>query len=206
MNHKLRIAALAVLCASSGVAIGATVAGAGSGTPEVDRANATIKVNGQLNPLRCIGEDKLTYITYTGSWKGAETQLLPDPTDYPLSGSFVVNGIQWTINLKTGRGVLTGQASLLNAAGPVYSGLITLVTQGMPVAGALVPGRGWITGAVKLPDEGVTPGDDRLMANVEFQIGLTSALGEFGDLPGSFKVPDFSAMTNVAPVALDGTC
>ncbi len=203
---RLRVAVVAVLCATVGGLVGATVAGAGSGTPEIDRANATIQVAGKLNPLRCVGEDGMPYITYSGSWKGGESQMTPDPTDYPLNGQLVVSGIQWTINLKTQRGVLNGKVVLLSAAGPVYTGRLILVTQGLLVAGANVSGRGWIAAAFNLPDEKVSPGDDNLIANVEFRINLGGAAGQFGDLPGSLNTPNFSAVTNVAPVAQDGTC
>jgi hypothetical protein len=152
-----------------------------------------------------VGEDKISYVTYTGNLVGGETQMLPDPTDYNLTGSLAISNIQWTINTQTGRGVLTGKATLTNAAGPVYSGKLILVTQGQPAAGAAVPGRGWINAKMSLPDEGISPGDDNLIANVEFAININGANG-LGDQPGSLGIPDFSAVTNVAPTALDGVC
>lgn len=203
---KLRVV-VGALCATACIAGGAAVASAVSGTPEIDRANATMQLSGKVTPLRCVGEDAIPYITYRGSWKGGETQMFPDPTDYPLTGPVTVSGIVWTINLKTMRGVLTGLITLSTSAGGTdYSGHLTLVTQGLPTAGALVPGRGWINAGFKLPDEAVAPGDDNLIANVEFKLGLTSAIGQFGDVPGSLGIPDYSVVANVAPTALDGVC
>jgi hypothetical protein len=202
---KLRVAVTA-LCAAACVAAGATIASAAAGTPEIDRANANIQLSGSLNPVRCVGEDAIPYITYIGGYRGGESQVVPDPTDYPLSGPLVISGINWTINLKTMRGVLNGEVTLSTAAGPDYTGRLILVTQGLPAAGALVPARGWINAAFKLPDEGTVPGDDNLIANVEFKLGLTSAIGHFGDLPASFNTPNYSVVTNVAPNALDGVC
>jgi hypothetical protein len=66
--------------------------------------------------------------------------------------------------------------------------------------------EGWISGGVKLADEGTTPGDDSLIANVEFEINLGAANGQFGDAPASLGIPDFSVVTNVAPKAADGVC
>ena len=203
---KLRVAVTA-LCAAACVAAGATIANAGTGTPEVDRANANIQLSGSLNPVRCIGEDSMNYITYAGTYRGGESEVTPGFTDYPLTGSMVISGVDWTINLKTMRGVLTGLVTLSSAAGgPDYSGRLILVTQGFPAAGALVPGRGWIAAGFKLPDEGTTPGDDALIANVEFKLSTTSAQGHFGDAAGSFSIPNYSVVTNVAPSALDGVC
>jgi len=59
---------------------------------------------------------------------------------------------------------------------------------------------------IQLPDEGTTPGDDSLIAKVEFELNLTSATGQFGDVPRSLGVPDYSVVTNVAPKALDVVC
>jgi hypothetical protein len=130
--------------------------------------------------------------------------VLPDPTDYPLSGALTVRGIEWTVNLNTGRGVLVGKAvltgSTANAA--TYSGTLTIVTQGVPAAGAVVPGRGFLTANILLPDDGVatSPKDDRLVANVEFpSLTPTGAVGFFGDKAGAASVPDFSVVTNVWP-------
>jgi hypothetical protein len=201
---------VAAACCCVSLLVGGVVAYAASGTPEIDRANANIQLSGKLKAAGCVGEDQISYVTWSGSWKGAETQVLPDPTDYPLTGPVTVTGIQWTINASTLRGVLTGTIKMSAAtpvgATPVYSGKLTLITQGMPVAGATVAARGWIVAGIVLPDEGVTPGDDSLVANVEFAITPGGANGEFGDLPPQLGFPAFSVVTNVAPKALDGTC
>jgi hypothetical protein len=98
--------------------------------------------------------------------------------------------------------------SAINSAtgGSVYSGKLTLVTQGVPSTTAQAVGRGWINAAITQPDEAVSPGDDSLIANVEFRIGPAGGSGQFGDVPGSLGVPDFSAVTNVAPTPQDGVC
>jgi hypothetical protein len=199
---------LGVTCTSLGLVVGGLVAHAATtSTPEVDRANATIKLAGTLKKATCLGEDNTNYLTYKGTWKGGESQIVPDPTDYSLNGALTVSGILWTINTQTGRGVLTANISLAtSAATTAYAGKLTLVTQGEPAAGALVPARGWISASFGLPDEGVSPGDDSLIANVEFDLSPTGATGQFGDLAGSLNIPDFSAVTNVAPKALDGVC
>ena len=203
MKRKALLGAFGVVC----FALGGVVVHAATGTPEIDRANATMQLSGSLKSHGCVGEDSTDYVTYTGSWKGAETQMVPDPTDYPLSGNLLISGIRWTINSQTARGVLTGTITLSNAStGTVYSGLLTLVTQGMPAAGKNVPGRGWINAAFRLPDEGAAPGDDNLIANTEFLLSTGAASGQFGDSPGSLSTPNFSVVTNVAPKALDGVC
>jgi hypothetical protein len=162
------------------------------GPPEIDRANATIQLAGSLKSTNCVGVGSIPYVTYIGSFKGGETQLPPDPTPVPLSGNLVVSKILWTINLKTDRGVLTATVKLSTAAaGSEYSGKMTLVTQGVPAAGAFVPGRGWITASLV-----GAPSPESLYANVEFQLSPTSANGQFGDAPGSLGIPDYSAVFN----------
>jgi hypothetical protein len=207
VTSKLVAGLVGLACLGGAVGAGGSAL-AGTATPEIDRANATMQLNGNLRGISCVGEDKMPYVTYVGSYAGGESQMLPDPTDYPLSGPLSISGVAWTINTKTGRGVLTGTITLGPAgAVPVYSGKLTLVTQGVPAAtGAPVPGRGWIVANIKHPDEGATPGDDNLVANVEFAISPFSAMGQFGDVPGSMGIPDFSVVTNVAPTAADGVC
>ena len=200
-----------VLVAATAVAAGAlggVIAHAAVGTPEIDRANATMQLTGNLRSVGCVGEDNTDYVTWFGAWTGSEAQIVPDATDYPLSGAVNVTGIRWTINSATHRGVLTAAITLTTATtgGGVYRGTLTLVTQGQPAAGALVPARGWINAAMVPADEGVTPSDDSLIANVEFSISPTGANGQFGDAPASLGIPDFSAVTNVAPKAADGVC
>jgi hypothetical protein len=211
--------ALGVTCTSAGVVMGGLLAqglASGSGTPkpEVDRANATIQLGAPapLTGIRCLGEDKTAsgaktpYITYSGTWSGGETESVAGESDYPLSGTLTVSGISWTINLLTDRGVLTGKAVLTTPPGTttqtLYSGRLVLVTQGDPSAtSAPTSGRGYITAGIPLPDEVTTPGDDGLLANVEFpSLSLGSAVGSFGDVPApSPSVPDFSVVTNVPP-------
>lgn len=216
MKRVIFAVSLSVSCVCLGV-VGTVVAHAVTApSPEIDRANANIQLGGNLTPVTCPGEDTLPtgaptpYVTYTGTWTGSEGQLVPDPTDYPLSGSLTVSGIRWTINLNTGRGVLTGKAILTTpgTTKSTYSGKLTLVTQGDPSSTAAPAiGRGWLSAAIQLPDEAVSPGDDSLIANVEFpNLNAGGATGWFGDLPGAPRVPDFSAVTNVAPIATDGVC
>jgi hypothetical protein len=176
-----------------GMAVRAAVGSPGIvGPPLVDRANATIKLAGNLQSTTCVGVNSVKYITYAGSWKGTESQILPDPTPRPLSGNLTVTGIEWTINLSNDRGVLTGTAKLSSpAAGPLYSGKLTLVTQGLPAVGALVPARGWIAAGL-LP----TPNPYSLTANVEFRLSPTGATGQFGDAAGSLGIPDYSVVAN----------
>ena len=207
------VVALAVVCSSLGVVTGGLVAHAQStpGVPEIDRANVkVISLQGPtLTGARCTGEDAMTYITYTGGpFTGGVTPILPDATDYPFPPALTVSGIAWTINLKTMRGVLTATVSFAptTTAPPIYSGKLTLVTQGMPAAGALVPGRGWISAKATPPDEGVTPGDDSLIANVEAKLSLGVGTLQFGNGVPSAGIPDYSVVTNVAPTALDGVC
>ena len=185
------------------------------GIPEIDRANANLQLGGTLRPVKCTGEDKVTingvveptpYVTYMGSWKGGQSQVLPDPTDYSLSGTVTVSAIKWTINLNTLRGVLTGKYVLTGPTGaaPTFSGTVVVVTQGNPVAGAApTVGRGYIVSNSLLPDDGVAPpppNDDWLVANVEFpSLNVGGATGYFGDLAGAPKIPDFSVVTNTPP-------
>ena len=213
---------VAVSCLSLGV-LGAVVAQAATTattpTPEINNANANIQLSGTLKPVTCPGEDTIAsptgpvptpYVTYTGTWAGAENDVTPGSTDYGLSGPLKVSALQWTINLNTGRGVLIGTVAL-SAAGtatPTYSGKLTLVTQGIPgVAGNGVSGRGWISAAIKVPDETLAVGDDNLIANVEFPtLTANGGAGWVGEVPGGPVVPSFSVVTNVAPTALDGVC
>jgi hypothetical protein len=191
-----------------GSMVTATVgAGALSGTPEVDRANALLTLSGTLKVVSCTGEDATSYETLSGTWTGNEIQSFPDPTDYNLTASLTVTGIKWTINMANGMGVLTGHITLAPAGlHAIYAGTLTLVTQG--TAGTQsAAGRGWISAAMKLADDGATTGlDDHLIANVEFPtMSSTAANGWFGTVAAS-TVPDYSAVTNVAPTAADGTC
>ena len=211
-GRSARLLAVGAGCAVIG-ALGGGVAtwAASTPKPEIDRANANIQLGGALKSITCKGEDKTTYITYVGSWAGGESQVTPDPTDYPLSGTLTVSGIDWTINQSTGRGVLTGKAVLVATTSTgtetVYSGKLVVVTQGLPATGANVSGRGFLDAPILLPDEGVTPGDDSLVANIEFpSMSPGGAAGWFGDLPGAPGVPDFSVVTNVVPASNNEAC
>jgi hypothetical protein len=189
--------------------LGALVVRAASGTPEVNTANATMSLKSAtpFHSIGCVGEDQTDYVTWRGMWTGTQTEVSVGESDYILSGSLSVSGIVWTINSNNSRGVLTAKVVLTDNAGAVeYVGRLTLVTQGKPAAGVVVLGRGFIVARFSPPDETVTPGDDNLVANVEMKIngGTFGATGVFGDTSGGLL--DYSAVTNVAPGALDGTC
>jgi hypothetical protein len=205
--------ALGASCVALGGVAGALLAPTPVLKPEIDRANATIQLGGALKSVTCFGEDKLAsgaktpYVTYTGTWKGSENQILPDATDYDLSGTLKVTGITWTINLNTDRGVFNGAATLTvpGATTKTYVGTLTVITQGDPAStSTLTTGRGWLVANFKLPDDGVSgPNDDNIYANVEFPtFGLGGATGAFGDDPGTVtppSVPDYSVVANTAP-------
>jgi len=213
---KILIAVGAVACLVAG---GVVVGRATSGTPEIDRANATMSLQGNLTQVTCPGEDGpapggTPYMTLRGAYSGSETQYVPDATDYSLSGKVKITGIAWTINLSTKRGVLTGTITLIGSAGTAtYRGGLWLITDGTPAAGSLVPARGWINALFIGPDDGVptssSPNDDHLLANVEFGLSTGGAVGQFGTSPPDPGAPpgypDFSVVTNVAPPA-DGLC
>lgn len=206
---KLFVALGAVGCVGLGTVV--TRAASTTGTPEIDRANATLQLSGSLSGVRCTGEDGMPYETFTGSYKGGESQMTPDATDYNLGGGSTVNSVSWTVNLTTFRGVFTGTIALTNAAGTkTYMGNLVLITQGnagTPPSNANA--RGWINASFLGADDGVTtsPNDDRLLANVEFKLTATSATGQFGTLPsgGTLGFKDLSVVTNV-PGAPDGVC
>jgi hypothetical protein len=203
---KILMAAGALACVGLGGGVVAIASGS-SPAPEIDRASANLQLQGKMTSKTCAGEDSIRYVTFTGAYAGGESQVLPDPTDYSLTGSVEISGFGWTINLKTDRGVLNGAITLSNSAGsPVYKGRIILVTQGLPAAGAKVPGRGFIVANFQGPDDGVKPPNhDYLVANTEFYLTQTSAIGEFGDATSNFGFKDYSAVTNTAPVVY-GTC
>lgn len=197
---KVLMAVGALACFGLG---GAVVAVASpSGSPEIDRAAATMSLNGQISQARCPGEDTTTYETFVGQYSGSQTQVAP-ATDYSLSGTAAITITNWTINIKTARGVLAATIMLSTpAAGVTYKGALTLITQGLPVAGAVVTARGWIFARFVLPDEGASaPKDDALLANAEFKLSPTAATGQFGSSVTSLGYPDFSVVTNVPPVA-----
>jgi hypothetical protein len=209
-KNRFAGATIGAACLASGLFFGGLAQGATTGKPEIDRANATVSLQGNLTAQTCAGEDGVGYFTYSGSWKGGETQIVPDATDYPLSGPLTVSGIEWTINASTLRGVLTGKVTLTNAAKATEnSGTLVVITQGPPSGSALATGRGWIVGNFKVPDEGVKPNDDFLYTNVEFtSMTAGGAVGAFGDDPGTITPPsvsDFSVVANTPPKGAE-TC
>ncbi|MGO8874210.1 MAG: hypothetical protein ACLQNG_00370 [Acidimicrobiales bacterium] len=184
----------------------AVVLGAGaamavaSGAPEINKAKASIQLQpAKFSIKRCAGEDGVTYVTYRGAWAGGETDLMAGSTDYNLTGQLTVKDIVWTINLKSRVGVLRGIAQLSGqpaAGGPevkTYSGLLTLITEGLPAdsSAAHATARGWINAATYT--NGKADGGS-LLANVEFQIlpGF-AANGEFG---ASMGLQDYSVADN----------
>jgi len=195
MKGKILLAGFGAAC----FGLGGLVVAATSGIPEIDRANAKITLQGNLQPVQCKGEDSTGYETFSGSLTGSESQVTPDATDYSLSGPVTVAGVKWTINLTTKRGVLTGGIALGGPAGPVYKGVLVLISQGLPVGGAApsVPARGWINAGFTPTDEGGSTNDDKLLANTEFKLGFTGATGQFGNLVPSLGYGDFSVVTNV---------
>jgi hypothetical protein len=192
-NHEMK-KCIAALATGAVVLSAGGICWAASGVPEVDKASATITVKPSSPFVRaaCTGEDGSSYVTFHGSWAGGEADATPGSTDYGLSGSFSVSGIVWTINLKTGRGVLHGTAKLAGPAGTIYLGPITLITDSPPAARASgMIARGWINAATYT--KGVADGGS-LLANVEFHIDPSfAAMGEFGS---SYGLPDISAATN----------
>ena len=182
--------------AFAGMTAAGVVVAAAAGTPEIDMANATmsLQASARFKATGCAGEDATDYITYRGAWTGAETETTPGLTDYSLSGSLTVARVVWTVNQKSGRGVLKGAVSLKDTSGkPTYSGNLTLVTQGKPVAGANVAARGWISAATYT--NSATDGGS-LLANVEFTITSSfGATGAFGDGAPTSNTPNFSVTT-----------
>ena len=195
IRPKFRYAVAAALAAT---VLGGGVAAAMSGTPEIDKANATMKLSPaeRFTSASCAGEDGIKYVTFHGSWKGAETDVTPASTDYDLSGSLSIGKIVWTVNTRSKRGVLTGQAFLTEPASGLrtYAGTLRLITQGMPgTDGALVAGRGWVTAATYT--KGAADGGS-LLANVEMQVNASfAARGTFGDSAGTFNTPTFAVTT-----------
>lgn len=173
------------------------VASAVVGTPEIDNANVDIRVQAAptFTPTRCAGEDGMPYVTYRGGWRGSEADVTPGSTDYDLNGALTVGKIEWTVNLKTRRGVLTGVAVLTSPASGLrtYAGPITLITQGLPTTDTSAQARGWLSAPTYTQGQ---PDGGRILANVEMQInsGFT-ANGGFGDAGPGFGTPNFSVAT-----------
>lgn len=186
-----------VAVAAAVTLIGGGVAAAMSGVPEVDRANAGLRLSAspQFTSVSCAGEDGVPYVTYRGGWHGAEIDVTPASTDYNLSGSITIGKVVWTVNRKTQRGVLAGSAVLTSPASGVrtYAGTLRLITQGLPVAGSVVAARGWLSAATYT--NGATDGGS-VLANVELQVnGSFAAHGTFGDAAGTFGTPSYAVAT-----------
>ncbi len=209
---RVRTIVIAVLSCCALVAGNGAVF-ASSGTPEINRANATMNLTGTYpSVVSCTGEDTINYRTYRagGPWTGPQTEVAPDPADYALSGALSFTNIVWTINLNTQRGVYRATATLRTTAGAVvYTGPLTLITQGVPAPkGNLnVYARGWLSAHFAPADDTVAPpGDDYLLANVQFKLDLGSAQGEFGTAPAGFGAGTYAVVTNVTPASADGVC
>jgi hypothetical protein len=170
------------------------------GPPEIDAAAANIaaKPSTHWTSVACTGANGDPYITYRGNWAGSEIAVSPPVNPYPLTGAWKASNIVWTVDQRTGRGVLEGIATLQSApatGGPgitTYSGPMVLVTQGiLDSAGNGVQARGWINGRT-YTNSALDGGS--LLANVEFVITPTLVTnGEFGQTMG---FSDLSATYN----------
>jgi hypothetical protein len=160
------------------------------GKPEVDRAAAKFQAQGQVDSVRCVGEDGDPYIETNGRWAGPINDTSPVPGDFSLNGTLQLS-MKIVMNAPTGTGEALGTATIQGAAGgsKTFNGRITLVTQRTP---DLITARGMIIGNSLGPNG---PTGDRLLANVELSINrVTNALtGSFGG-PASF--PDLSIKDN----------
>ncbi len=167
------------------------------GTPEIDQANVNIRMTAKPAFVlkACQGEDGIGYRTYRGTWKGAETEVTPGLTDYDLTGPITVGRVEWTINLKSQRGVLTGIATVTSptGSGRIYQGPLTLITQRIPNAQQAAAARGWLAGATFT--DNVADGG-KVLANVELKIDAAfTASGGFGDAAALFGTPSYSVAT-----------
>lgn len=187
---------LAVAAAVLAVIVSAGVAVAMSGVPEIDRANATMRLAPapKFTSTACAGEDGIRYVTFRGGWHGAELDATPGSTDYSLAGVLTISKITWTVNTKTRRGALVAAALLTDKAGArTYAGTLRLITQGLPSQDQSAAARGFLVAATYT--KGVTDGGS-LLANVELRINSGfSATGQFGDTPPSLNTPDYSVTT-----------
>jgi hypothetical protein len=160
------------------------------GKPEVDRAAARFQGQGQVDSVRCGGEDGDPYIEMNGRWAGPITDTSPVPGDFSLTGTLQLS-MKIVMNAPTGTGEALGTATIQGAAGgaKTFNGRITLVTQRTP---DLITARGMIIGNALGPNG---PTGDRLVANVELDINrTTNALnGSFG---GPASIPDLSIKDN----------
>ncbi len=186
-----------VLTLLSAMLVGAIAAGAAAGVPEIDNANASVRLTAKpaFTQVTCAGEDGTDYVTFRGRWIGTQAEMTPGFTDYNLSGSLTVRRVEWTINLRTLRGVLTGVAVLVSpeAGTTTYLGRLTLITEGKPNADSPALARGWL--AASTYTNGTADGGS-VLANVEMKIDATfAASGGFGDAFGTLGTLDYSVAT-----------
>jgi hypothetical protein len=198
VNAKKKVSAVLASALAFSMLSMAIALAAVNATPEVDRPNATMQLNNhKFKTVACAGEDGGGYETLRGHWKGTEADFTPGSTDYNLNGTLTINQVVWTINLGTGRGVLRSPITLFDPASAlrIYSGRVTIITQGVPQPGIVVDGRGWID--AKTFDPPGTADGGSLLANLEVQINGNNLdlRGEFGEAPANFGFPDWSATT-----------
>ncbi len=187
---------LAGVAAVLAVGVSAGVAVATSGVPEIDKANATMRlaVEPKFASTACAGEDGIRYVTFRGGWHGAELDATPGSTDYSLAGTLTMPKVTWTVNTKTRRGVLVTPALLTDKAGArVYAGTLRLITQGLPSQDQPATARGFLLAGTYTKN---AADGGSLLANVELRISSGfSATGQFGDTPASLNTPDYSVTT-----------
>jgi hypothetical protein len=196
MRRIPRRGLLAGAAALVAVAVSAGVAVAMSGVPEIDKANATMRLAPapKFSSTACAGEDGMRYVTFRGGWHGTEIDVTPGSTDYSLKGVLTISKLTWTVNLKTQRGALIGAAVLTDPAGArTYAGTLRLITQGLPSQDKPSAGRGFLVAATYT--KGVTD-KGSLLANIEMRISSGfSATGQFGDSAGTQNTPNYSVTT-----------
>jgi len=196
-----------LLAATLAFSIAGIAVAAAAGTPLIDPVNATFDVKPAPAPppvTTCIGSGGVVYDQIAATLKGAETDFTPGTSPYSLSGPLKITKFVLTMSTATGRGVGTGKVTL-TAPGTgliVYSGNLTLITQGLPSQSDRILGRGWIVANTRT--QGKVDGN-QLLANVDVTInsgGPTPSFamqGEFGEAPPPVPggpVPASSAVTN----------
>jgi len=178
-----------------------------AGTPLIDPVNAAFDVKPAPAPppiTSCVGVGGIVYDQIKGTWRGSETDFSPGSSPYSLTGPLKITKFVLTMSTATGRGVGTGKVTLTDPAtgSIVYSGNLTLITQGLPLQSDRILGRGWIVAATRT--QGKVDGN-QILANVDVEIaagGPTPSFamqGEFGEVPPPVPggpVPSFSAVTN----------
>ena len=149
------------------------------GIPEIDKANADIRLSAKpaFTVTRCAGEDGISYLTYLGGWSGTEADVTPGSTDYTLSGAITVRNVVWTITPR--------HSAAFSLAAPFYCrrpvparqdlGDPTLITQRIPNVDVSASARGWLT--ARTYTNGTADGGS-LLANIELTISNTfTAIG-----------------------------